>query len=114
MWMTCGQHDSETLGEISLEDDICHLHIIHMSSTHCADDISMSSTHCVDNICMSSTRCADDVQITCGRHADDKRQQLCIKPTGFLVVVVSLTFLLFFFKNLNYFRSRFRLVSMGF
>ena len=30
--MTCRRHKSETLGEISLEDNICHPHIIHTSS----------------------------------------------------------------------------------
>ena len=52
MQTTCRQHESETLGEISLEDDICHLHVVRTSSAH---------------------------------RADDKRQQLCIKPTSFLV-----------------------------
>ena len=29
---TCRQHESEISGEISLADDICHLHIIRTSS----------------------------------------------------------------------------------
>ena len=31
---TCRRNESETSGEISLGDDICHPHVIHTSSTH--------------------------------------------------------------------------------
>ena len=77
MRMMCRWHESEILGEISLKDDICHLHVVCMSSARHADDV-----------CRSSTQCAGDVWITCGWRADDKRQQLCIKPTGFLVITI--------------------------
>ena len=74
VWMTCGWHDSETSGEISLEDDICCLHIICTSYGWHRHVIRMSCRWHLHVICTM-----------CGQCADDKRQQLCIKPTGFLV-----------------------------
>ena len=57
MQTACGWHESKISGQISLADDICHLHII----------------------CTSST-CRSHVVST-------GWQQLCIKPTGFLVEI---------------------------